>query len=261
AIYSPELLATEEEYLLAVRSGSALAQSGLPDAAREARDRLRLFGISPAEIDRLKARGSAERALTLYAPISGFVTTKNVVAGSRVQPNDPLFEIVDLSHVWIMADVYENELPRVKIGQKATLTLSYWPDKKWSGRVSYILPTVDDKTRTVKVRIAIANPANELKPEMFGDVIIDTAARQALVVPDDAVIVTGTRKLVFVAIGDGKLQPRQVETGAHAGGVYEIKSGVRAGEKVAVGASFLLDSEAQLRSATSGMTPGDGSAP
>jgi membrane fusion protein, copper/silver efflux system len=261
AIYSPELLATEEEYLLAVRSGSALAQSGLPDAAKASRDRLRLFGISPAEIDRLEKRGTAERALTLHAPISGFVTTKNIVAGSRVQPNDPLFEIVDLSHVWVMADVYENELPRLKVGQKATLTLSYWPDKKWTGRVSYILPTVDDKTRTVRVRIEVANPANELKPEMFGDVVIDTAARQALVVPDDAVIVTGTRKLVFVAIDDGKLQPRQVETGAHAGGVYEIKSGVKAGEKVAVGASFLLDSEAQLRSATSGMTPGDGSAP
>ncbi|HEY2747295.1 MAG TPA: efflux RND transporter periplasmic adaptor subunit, partial [Polyangia bacterium] len=160
-----------------------------------------------------------------------------------------------------MADVYENELPRLKIGQKATLTLSYWPDKKWAGRVSYILPTVDEKTRTVKVRIEIANPANELKPEMFGDVVIDTAPRQALVVPDDAVIVTGTRKLVFVALGDGKLQPRPVETGAHIGGMYEIAFGVKAGEKVAVGASFLLDSEAQLRSATSGMTPGDGSAP
>jgi hypothetical protein len=159
AIYSPELLATEEEYLLAVRSGSALAQSGLPDAAKAARDRLRLFGISGSEIDRLEKRGTAERALTLHAPISGFVTMKTVVAGSRVQPNDPLFEIVDLSRVWVMADVYENELPRLKIGQKATLTLSYWPDKKWTGRVSYILPTVDEKTRTVKVRIEVANPA------------------------------------------------------------------------------------------------------
>lgn len=261
AIYSPELLATEEEYLLAVRSGSALAQSGLPDAAKAARDRLRLFGISSAEIDRLEKRGTAERALTLHAPISGFVTMKTVVAGSRVAPNDPLFEIVDLSRVWVMADVYENELPRLKVGQKAMLTLSYWPDKKWVGRVSYILPTVDEKTRTVKVRIEVANPANELKPEMFGDVVIDTAPRQALVVPDDAVIVTGTRKLVFVSLGDGKLQPRQVETGAHVGGMYEITSGVKAGEKVAVGASFLLDSEAQLRSATSGMAPGDGSTP
>lgn len=261
AIYSPELLATQEEYLLAVRSSSALAQSGLPDAAKAARDRLRLFGISPAEIDRLEKRGTAERALTLHAPISGFITAKTVVAGSRVQPNDPLFDIVDLSRVWVMADVYENELPRLKIGQKATLTLSYWPDKKWIGRVSYILPTVDEKTRTVKVRIEIANPANELKPEMFGEVVIDTAPRQTLVVPDDAVIVTGTRKLVFVALGEGKLQPRPVETGAHVGGMYEITSGVKAGDKVAVGASFLLDSEAQLRSATSGMAPGDGSAP
>jgi Cu(I)/Ag(I) efflux system membrane fusion protein len=261
AIYSPELLATEEEYLLAVRAGPSLAQSGLPDAAQAARDRLQLFGIPSSAIDRLGERGAAEHALTLAAPISGFITMKNVVAGSRVQPNDPLFEIIDLSRVWVLADVYENELPRLKIGQKATLTLAYWPDKKWTGRVSYILPIVDDKTRTVKARIEIANPANELKPEMFGDVVIDTAPRRALVVPDDAVIVTGTRKLVFVALGEGRLQPRAVETGAHLGGVYEITSGLQPGDQVATGASFLLDSEAQLRSATSALTSPDGSAP
>lgn len=261
AIYSPELLATEEEYLLAVRAASTLAQSGLPDAAQAARDRLRLFGIPAAEIERLGKSVAAEHALTLPAPISGFITMKSVVSGSRVQPNDPLFEIIDLSRVWLIADVYENELPRLKIGQKATLTLAYWPDKRWTGRVSYILPAVDDKTRTVKARIEIDNPANELKPEMFGDVVIDTAPRRALVVPDDAVIVTGTRKRVFVALGEGHLQPRSVETGAHLGGVYEITSGLQPGDKVATGASFLLDSEAELRSATSGLTSPDGSAP
>jgi Cu(I)/Ag(I) efflux system membrane fusion protein len=261
SIYSPDLLATAEEFLLAVRARSTLAQSGLPDAARAARDRLKLYGISDGEINRLEKRGTAERAMTLRAPISGFVTTKSVVAGSRVQPNDSLFEIVDLSRVWVLADVYENELPRLKLGQKATLTLSYWADRKWTGSVSYVLPTVDEKTRTVKVRIEIANPKNELKPEMFGDVVIDTTPRQALVVPEDAVIVTGTRKLVFVVVGEGKLQPRTIEVGAHGDGVYEVKSGLHAGEKVATGASFLLDSEARLRSATGGMSPMDGSAP
>ncbi|MDB4967817.1 MAG: efflux transporter, family, subunit [Myxococcales bacterium] len=262
SVYSPDLLATAEEYLLAIRARATLAESGLPDAARAARDRLELYGISDGEIDRLAKRGSAERAMTLRAPISGFVTTKSVVAGSRVQPNDALFEIVDLSRVWVLADVYENELPRLKLGQKATLTLSYWPDRKWTGTVSYILPTVDDKTRTVKVRIEIANPRNELKPEMFGDVVLDTSPRQALVVPEDAVIETGARKLVFVAVGDGKLQPRPVEVGAHLEGVYEVKSGLTAGEKVATGASFLLDSEARLRSAPGGSpSPLDGSAP
>lgn len=258
AIYSPELLATEEEFLLAARAQSTLAQSGLPDAARAARDRLRLYGISDADIDRLAARGTPERALTLRAPISGFVTTKSVVAGSRVQPSDPLFEIVDLSRVWAVADVYENELGRLRVGQKATLTLPYWPGKSWTGRVGQVLPTVDDKTRTVKVRIELANDKGDLKPEMFGDVVIDTAARAGLVVPDDAVIVTGTRKLVFVALGDGRLAPRTVATGLHADGKYEITSGLVEGEKVATGASFLLDSEATLRSAIGALSPDGG---
>jgi membrane fusion protein, copper/silver efflux system len=260
SVYSPDLLATEEEYLLAARSRDTLAQSGLPDAARAARDRLRLYGISDAEIDRLEKRGKAERALTLYAPISGFITSKTAVAGAKVAPDDPLFEIVDLSHVWVLADVYEYELPRLKLGQTATLTLSYWPDRKWQGKVSYILPTVDEKTRTVKVRIELANPKNELKPEMFGDVVIDTAPRRALVIPEDAVIVTGTRKVVFVALGEGKLEPRTIETGLHIEGVYEVKSGLKPGDKVAAGATFLLDSEAQLRTAVGSMR-GDGGQP
>jgi Cu(I)/Ag(I) efflux system membrane fusion protein len=261
SVYSPDLLATQEEYLLAVRAGATLAQSGLPDAARAARDRLRLYGISDGDITRMEKRGQAERAVTLRAPISGYVTTKSVVAGSRVKPDDPMFEIVDLSRVWVMADVYENELPRLKLGQKAHLTLSYWPDRSWDGTVGYILPTVDEKTRTVKVRIEIANPKGELKPEMFGDVVIDTAARTALVVPEDAVIVTGTRKLVFVALGPGRLQPREVTTGAHGDGSYEVTSGLKPGEKVAAGAAFLLDSEARLRSMVDSMAPSEGAKP
>jgi Cu(I)/Ag(I) efflux system membrane fusion protein len=252
SIYSPELLATEEELLLASRSQEALARSGLPDAARAARDRLRLYGISDAEIARLEKRGVAERALTLSAPVSGYVTSKSVVAGARVMPNDALFEIVDLSHVWVLADVYENELPRLKLGLKATLTLSYWPDRRWPGRVTFIAPTVDEKTRTVKVRIELDNPKGELKPEMFADVVIDTAAREALVVPEDAVIVTGTRKIVFVGAA---LERREIQTGVHANGLYEVVSGLKEGDQVAAGASFLLDSEARLRAG------GDGGAP
>jgi Cu(I)/Ag(I) efflux system membrane fusion protein len=248
SLYSPDLLATEEELLLALKSRQALSGSGLPDAARAARDRLRLYGIADAEIDRLEQRGSAERALTLSAPISGFITAKSVVAGSRVMPNDPMFEIVDLSHVWVLADVYENELPRVKVRQNATLTLSYWPDKKWRGQVTYIQPTVDEKTRTVKVRIEIDNPRGELKPEMFGDVVLDTAPHPALVLPEDAVIVTGARTLAFLVNG-GKLEPREIKTGLHAGGRYEVLGGLSEGDQVAAGAAFLLDSEAQLRAA------------
>ncbi|MGZ6515648.1 MAG: efflux RND transporter periplasmic adaptor subunit [Actinomycetota bacterium] len=254
-IYSPELLATEQELLLAKRAEATLTRSGLPDAAEAARARLRLFGISDAEIARLEESGKPLRALPLASPISGFVTAKNVVQGARVGPSDALFDLADLSVVWVIADIYEYELPRLHLGQQATLTLSYWPDRSWRGRVSYVFPTVDDKTRTIRVRIEVENPRTELKPEMFADVNISTQPRQALVVPDDAVIDSGTRKLVFVALGDGKLAPRQVQTGDSAHGMVEIRSGLREGDEVATGASFLLDSESRLNSAVNAMEP------
>ena len=261
-IYSPELLATEQELLLAKRAEGTLVKSGLPDAAEAARARLRLFGISDAEIARIEESGKPVRALPLASPISGFVTAKNVVEGARVGPADALFDIADLSVVWVIADVYEYELPRLKLGQKATLTLSYWPDKRWQGRVSYIFPTVDEKTRTIKVRIEVDNPKTELKPEMFADVQISAQPRQALVVPDDAVIDTGTRKVVFVSRGEGKLSPREVKTGDAAQGAVEIRAGLKEGDEVATGASFLLDSESRLKSAVNAMEPPtEGAAP
>jgi Cu(I)/Ag(I) efflux system membrane fusion protein len=261
-IYSPELLATQQELLLAKRAEGTLARSGLPDAADAARARLGLFGISDAEIARLEASGKPVRALPLAAPISGFVTAKNVVQGARVGPADGLFDIADLSVVWVIADVYEYELPRLHLGQKTTLTLSYWPDRSWRGRVSYIFPTVDEKTRTIKVRIEVENPKTELKPEMFADVQISAQPRQALVVPDDAVIDTGTRKVVFVSLGEGKLSPREVKTGDTAHGLVEVRSGLKDGEEVATGANFLLDSESRLKSAVNAMEPtSDGAAP
>jgi Cu(I)/Ag(I) efflux system membrane fusion protein len=261
-IYSPELLATEQELLLAKRAEGTLTASGLPDAAEAARSRLRLFGISDAEIARLEESGKAVRALPLAAPISGFVMAKNVVQGARVGPSDALFDIADLSVVWVIADVYEYELPRLRVGQKATLTLSYWPDKSWRGRVSFVFPTVDEKTRTVKVRIEVENPRTELKPEMFADVNISAPARQSLVVPEDAIIDTGTRKVVFVALGEGKLAPREVQTGDTSHGVVEIRSGLHEGDEVATSANFLLDSESRLKSAVNAMEPSpDGGRP
>jgi Cu(I)/Ag(I) efflux system membrane fusion protein len=261
-IYSPELLATEQELLLAKRAEDTLTKSGLPDAAEAARARLRLFGISDGDIARLEESGKPVHALPLASPISGFVTTKNVVQGARVGPADALFDIADLSVVWVIADVYEYELPRLRLGQKATLTLSYWPDKSWRGRVNYVFPTVDEKTRTIKVRIEVDNSRTELKPEMFADVNITVQPRQALVIPDDAVIDSGMRKLVFVALGGGRLQPREVQTGDASHGMIEIRSGLREGDEVATGASFLLDSESRLKSAVNAMEPaGDGGRP
>ncbi len=260
-IYSPELLATEQELLLAKRAQTALSASGLPDVADSARARLRLFGISDDEIARLEKSDKPLRALPLASPISGFVSAKNVVQGAHVGPSDALFDISDLSVVWVLADVYEYELPRLRLGQTATLSLSYWPDKSWRGRVSYVYPTVDEKTRTVKVRIEVNNPRIELKPEMFADVIIAANPREALVVPEDAVIDSGTRKLVFVALGEGKLTPREVRTGDASAGLVEIRSGLKEGDEVAMGANFLLDSESRLKSAVDAMEPAAGSAP
>ncbi|MEO9196519.1 MAG: efflux RND transporter periplasmic adaptor subunit, partial [Polyangia bacterium] len=255
SIYSPELLATEEEYLLARRSEAELTRSGLPDVAKSARARLRLYGIGEGEIARLEKRGTAERALTITAPISGYVTAKTAVAGAKVSPDTALFEIVDLSRVWILADVYEQELPRVRLGQPAIVTSTYWPSRSWKGPVSYIYPTVDDKTRTVKVRVEVANQVTELKPEMFVDVSIATEPRSALLVPDDAVIDSGTRKVAFVVVGEGKLQARELEVGLHANRQYEVLRGLKEGDRVAAGASFLLDSESSLKAALSAMAP------
>lgn len=251
AIYSPELVASQEEFLLAQRSQSELAKSGLPDMTRSARERLRRYGISDGDIDQLAKRGSVERTSILRAPITGSITQKTAVAGAKVTASDSLFEIVDLSSLWVLADVYENELPRLRVGQAARVTLAYWPGRHWQGRVLQILPTVDDKTRTVKVRIAIDNPKHELKPEMFADVVITSAARDALVIPGDAVIETGTRRLVFVVQDQGKLLPREIEVGTRAGGKYEITRGLAEGERIATGASFLLDSESRLRAPVS----------
>jgi Cu(I)/Ag(I) efflux system membrane fusion protein len=255
-IYSPELLATEQEYLLAARSKAALSKSGLPEAADASRARLHLFGIDDATLDEIEKQGKPLRAVPLRAPISGHVTAKNVVAGAKVGPDDALFDISDLSRVWVLADVYEYELPRVHLNDRATVTLSYWPDREWHGRVGYIFPTVDDKTRTIKVRVEVENPKLELKPEMFADVVLSAPRREALLVPEDAIIESGTRKIVFLSLGEGRLSPREITTGDHGGGMVEARGGLNAGDIVATGANFLLDSESRLKSAVNQMGGG-----
>jgi Cu(I)/Ag(I) efflux system membrane fusion protein len=169
------------------------------------------------------------------------------VHGSRVEPKDALFRIADLSRVWVLADVYEYELPRVAIGQSAEVTLPYWPGKSFAGRINYVYPEVDPKTRTVKVRLEVENPGTELKVDMLANVEIKVAPRVSLVVPEDAVIETGERKLVFLIEGDSRLVPREIRTSGRAEHLYEVQSGLAEGQKVAAGASFLLDSESRLR--------------
>lgn len=257
SLYSPDLLSAQQEYLLAVRSrgtgAGANASQGGVDIVESARRRLLLWDISAGDIERLERSGQPSRTLNLYAPISGYVTNKTAYHGMRVKPEDALFDIVDLSRMWVLADVYEYELPRVKKGLEAKVTLSYWPGRSWGGRLTYIYPSVDPKTRTIKVRIEVDNPDGDLKAEMFADVLIEVAPRTALLAPEDAVLETGTRRVVFVALGQGRLQPREVQVGDRAGGQVEIRAGLEEGEAVARGATFLVDSESRLQAALSGM--------
>jgi len=259
-IYSPELYATQQEYLLALKASRSLGPSGVPSVAQGGRDlleaarqRLLLWEITPADIAAIEKRGEPVRALPVYAPISGYVTGRSAYHGMKVMPADTLFDILDLSAVWVLADVYEYELPRLATGEKATMTLSYWPGRSWQGMVTYVYPSVDEKTRTVKVRAEFDNPKGELKPEMFADVTLHAKPRTVLQVPDDAVLESGTRNIVFVAEGEGALAPREIALGDRGEGMVEVRSGLKEGDVIVRGANFLVDSESRLKAAISAM--------
>jgi RND family efflux transporter MFP subunit len=258
SVYSPELVATQKEYLLAMRVqdklgpfGSDPALAGV-DLLGSARLRLSLWDISADQIEQLERTGQPIRAVTIYSAVTGFVNARNALPGMRVTPSDSLYDIIDLSSVWVLADVYEINLPFIKVGQPAAMTLSYQPGRVWKGRVTYMYPTVEEKTRTVKVRLEFANPGAVLKPEMYADVEFKGSLGKALAVPESAVISTGERELVFVSRGDGLFEPREVSTGVKMRNFIEIKSGLRRGDQVATGANFLLDSESKLKAAISG---------
>jgi Cu(I)/Ag(I) efflux system membrane fusion protein len=249
SVYSPDLLATQQEYLLALR---AAKQS--PSLLASARQRLLLWDITSADIEQLERTGRARKTLTIYSPTSGYVLNKTAVQGARVTPGEPLYEIANLDHLWAQADVYESELQYVRIGSAATMTLSYVPGRTWTGRVTFIAPTVDPMTRTIKVRLEFDNRDGALKPDMFGDVVIEQPARRVIVVPDSAVLQTGTRSVVFVVKGDGTFEPREVSLGTKSDQFYEVRVGLEAGEKVATQANFLIDSESRLKAALAQMS-------
>jgi Cu(I)/Ag(I) efflux system membrane fusion protein len=253
SIYSPDVLSTENELILAVGSGAQF-RGALEEAARR---RLLLWDMAPGDIDRVARTGKPIRSIVLRSPADGVVLTKNVVAGTRVMPTDTLYEIGDLSRVWILADIHESDLPRIRTGQMAQVSLTSVPGRSWLGRVTFVSPTLDPATRTAKVRIELDNPGGILKPDMFADVVLQEPIGAVVSVPDSAVLQTGTRAIVFVSRGDGEFEPRQVVTGSKTDGFYEIRSGVAPGEKVAVDANFLIDSESRLKAAISkiGATP------
>ena len=268
-VYSPDLVLAQREYLVA-RSASAEMAHADPmarDNARAIADaalaRLKNWDISADQLARLQRTGSATRTLTLRAPIAGVVMDKQALEGLHFSAGDMLYRIVDLSSVWLLADVYEQDLAQIRPGQSATITVPAYPGRVFEGRVAFVYPTVNAQTRTAKVRIEVPNPDLLLKTDMYATVEIAAPAGSTpiLAVPDSAVLDTGTRQTVLIDRGEGRYEPRAVKLGARAGGYAAVLDGVREGEKVVTGANFLIDAESNLRAALQAFTAPEGKSP
>lgn len=240
SIYSPDLVSAEREYLLAQRSGSR----ELLDAAHT---RLRLWGVTDTQIAELGRSQRPSEIIVLHSPIAGVVTLKPATAGMYVTPEMPLYTVTDLSTVWVWADIYENDASLVAPQQRATITLTAQPTMQRAAVVSFVSPTFETSTRTLRVRLSVHNPDGALKPGMYATVTLESPISDVLTIPGDAVIDTGERRVVFVQIGDGRYQPRAVTLGRRAEGRWEVLEGLADGERVVVSAQFLLDSESRLR--------------
>jgi multidrug efflux pump subunit AcrA (membrane-fusion protein) len=260
-VYSPDLVSTEQDYLIALRGKAYLGNAPFrevsegADALLEAtRERLKLWDISDEQIKKLEQTGKIEKTMTFYSPVTGFVLTRQAFPQSEVGPDKELYLVADLSTIWVDADVYEYELPYVHLGQKATMQLSYYPGKSYQGRISYIYPTVDPQTRTVKVRVEFSNPKFELKPQMFADVELNVNYGTNVLIPAEAVLDSGTRQTVFVAKGDGYFEPREIKVGPRVDDKFVVLSGLKPGETIVTSGNFLIDSESRLSAATGDMS-------
>jgi membrane fusion protein, copper/silver efflux system len=256
-IYSPELLATQQEYLRARRSAAEFERSTLPEVRRggaelaeAARRRLELLDVPEDVLKRLDESGQAQRTIVFNSPFGGVVTAKNIVAGQRIEPGMDLLTVTDFSHVWVIAQIYDAESAAARVGRVARVTLPYNPGAALSGRVGLVYPTLDTDTRTLKLRLEFANPRGVLKPGMFVTVELGVDTATGVVVPESAVIDTGARQVVFVETAPGRFALREVTLALRADGRAVVRSGLTAGERVAVSANFLLDSESRLRDAT-----------
>lgn len=254
-LYSPELYAAQQEYLVALSSQQAARGSAAPDRAdylvNAARQKLRLWDLEEWQIRQLAEGGKPFEQVPVTSPASGYVVEKDVVEGAAVQPGMRLFRIAGLDRVWIEAEVYESELPRVRVGQLAVVTLPSVPGEEIRGRVSLILPGLSPESRTGRVRIAVANRPGSggllLRPDMYTDVQLTAEGREALMVPESAVLYTGPRRLVFLDLGEGRFEPREVTLGARSDDFYEVLSGLEEGDRVVTSGNFLVDAEARLR--------------
>ncbi len=261
-IYSPDLVATEREYLVAKQNQQQVAQStvsgvtasaaSLLDASAE---RLRQWGVPQKEISRLESTGQAQPELEVDSPVSGYITERNALPSVAVQPEMRLYTIVDLSTVWVQVQVFQNDLERIKVGAPATLTVNTYPGRTFSGRVDFIYPQVDMDTRTAKVRVVFSNPGLQLKPGMFVNVSLKIPMGSQLIIPATGVLQTGTRDIAFVVRSDGYIEPRDVQLGSRVGDDFIVLKGLKAGDKIVISANFLIDSESQLQAALGSFVP------
>jgi len=255
-IYSPELVSTQEEYIVALQARKEFRKSPFPEVAmsgdslaESARRRLKLWDISDQQIRKLEETGEVSKTLTLYSPYEGFLLEKMAYKGMSVMPGMALFRLADLSVVWIYADIYESELPHIRLGQTASFRLPYLPSEDFKGKVIYIYPSLDPKSRTAKIRLEFQNKKGMLKPEMFADVEIRVDLGKKLAVPESAIIDTGIRKVAFVDRGSGNFEPRDVKLGVKVADHYEVIDGLKPGERVVTSANFLIDSESKFKEA------------
>ncbi|HEX6575765.1 MAG TPA: efflux RND transporter periplasmic adaptor subunit [Gemmatimonadaceae bacterium] len=259
SVYSPMLVSAQEELILATKlsrslsSASSETRAGSADLSDAARRRLLYWDISPAEIDRIVSTGQVRKNLTLRSPVSGVVIEKNVLGGQKIMSGDALYKVADLSIVWIEGEVFERDLPSVRVGTTVRAEFDALPGEVRTGRVAYLYPTLNPETRTARIRIAMGNPGLRLKPGMYATIRVEGAAESAVSVPRSAVLSTGERSLVFVRRSDGMLEPRNVTTGESTEDRTRILTGVRVGETVVASATFLVDAESNLGSSMGGM--------
>lgn len=255
-IYSPELLASQREYLLAMRAAETMSKSSLSNARdhqqtmlEAARRRLELLDLTPEQISELERTRQPVKSVTVFAPSSGYVMERNAFPNQRTTPDQSLYTLADLSRVWVVAEVFEYEAPNIRPGQAVTLSFPYSPERAIRGRVAYIQPGLDASTRTLQVRIETPNPGMQLKPDMYLDVLFEQHGGRMLSVPSTAVLDTGRRQVVFVHRGDGYMEPRNVRIGRRFGDRVQILEGLTENDEIVVSGNFLIDSESQLRTA------------
>ena len=258
-VYSPELVSAQREYAIAaqgigsLQEADASVQSGMKQLAESSLQRLKNWDISEEQVKALAKSGETKRTLTFLSPVAGIVTEKKALQGMRFMPGEALYQIADLSSVWVIADVFEQDIGQVKLGAQAKISVSAYPDKLFSGQISYVYPTLNAATRTVPVRVELTNPGLLLKPGMFAQVELPVSAKGAVVtVPVAAVIDSGIRQIVLIQQGEGRFEPREVKLGARSDTHIEILEGVKEGELVVTTANFLIDAESNLKAAISG---------